>query len=84
MVHNRPAVAAGVRQGTAMFCWEPTPGMMAFVSYGGDAPRTDEAVDALRRLAGRTRALTDADWQAIRPVTVEQVNDTSEPGPWPA
>ncbi|MEV7231090.1 hypothetical protein AB0M79_29345 [Polymorphospora sp. NPDC051019] len=82
-VHGRPAMLSGIREGAGMIVWEPTPGAIAFVGYGGGNPLDDSAVEALRRLAGRARPVTSVGWQALRPVTIEQVNDHRRPGPWP-
>lgn len=83
-VHSRPAVVSGIRDGAGMLSWEPTPGVVAFVGYGDGALLDGDAVAALWRLAERTRALTSADWQAVQPITTEQINDDRHPGPWPA
>jgi hypothetical protein len=76
LVHGRPAVVSSVSGGNATLAWEPAPGLVAFVGYSGRAP-DPEAVAALHRLAGRTRALTQAEWQAGDPDIVDQAN---EPG----
>jgi hypothetical protein len=74
-VHGRPAVVSSVFGGNATLAWEPTPGVVAYVGYSGS--RLDEAIAALHRLAGQTRALTSTEWQATHPQTVDQIN---EPG----
>ncbi|MFG3700844.1 hypothetical protein ACGF5C_23455 [Micromonospora sp. NPDC047620] len=82
-VGGHPAVLAGVREGAALLCWEPEPGRVAFVAYGGGTAPDAAAGAALHRLATQTRVLTAAEWQATKPVIVEQVNDDRHPGPWP-
>jgi hypothetical protein len=72
-VDGRPAVVSPVFGGNATLAWEPAPGVVAFVGYSG-AELDDAAVAALRRLAAQTRPLTDAQWRAAGPQTVDQVN----------
>ena len=60
--------------GNATLAWEPTPGLVAYVGYSG-APLDDKAITALQRLAARARVVTDTQWQAINPQTIDQTND---------
>jgi hypothetical protein len=76
LVGGRPAVLSSVSGGNATLAWEPAPGVVAYVGYSG-AGLDDEAVAALRRLAGRTRTLTTAEWRAMNPQTFDQ---PGEPG----
>jgi hypothetical protein len=69
-----PAVVSSVFGGNATLAWEAAPGRIAYVGYSG-ALHDDDATAALRRLAGRARLLTGAQWQALGPQAVEQVND---------
>jgi hypothetical protein len=50
--------------------------VVAYVGYSG-ATLDDDAVNALRRVAQRSRPLDDGQWRATRPQTVDQTN---EPG----
>ncbi|AYF30017.1 hypothetical protein CSH63_21630 [Micromonospora tulbaghiae] len=53
-VGGHPAVLAGVREGSSLLCWEPEPGRVAFVTYGGGTEP-----DAAGGTAGcQTRGLT--------------------------
>jgi hypothetical protein len=76
LVGGRPAVVSSVSGGNATLAWEPVPGVVAYVGYSG-AELDDEAVAALRRLAGRVRTLTTAEWRAMNPQTFDQ---PGEPG----
>jgi hypothetical protein len=51
-------------------------GRGGYVGYSGSL-LDDEAIAALQRLAGQTRALMSTEWQATHPQTVDQTN---EPG----
>jgi len=62
--------------GNATIAWKPSPGVVAYVGYSG-AQLDGKAIAALRRLAGRARALTNTQWQALNPQTIDQTN---EPG----
>ncbi|MGW1275022.1 hypothetical protein ACWD5A_41320, partial [Streptomyces sp. NPDC002491] len=62
-VHGRPAVVTSAFGGNGALAWEPAPGVVAYVGYSG-AQLDQGAVDALRRLAARTRLLSPAQWQA--------------------
>jgi len=75
-VDGRSAVVSSVFGGNGALAWEPTPGVVAYVGYSG-ASLDDTAVAALRRLAGRSRPLTDAQWRATGPTQADQTN---EPG----
>jgi hypothetical protein len=75
-VGGRRAVLSSVFGGNGALAWEPAPGVVAYVGYSG-ASLSDEAVSALRRLAGRARAIGDRQWRASGPHTVDQSN---EPG----
>jgi hypothetical protein len=76
LVNGRPAVLSRVLGGNATLAWEPVPGVVAYIGYSG-SPLDDNAVAALRRLAGQARSLTAAEWWATNPQTVDQIN---EPG----
>jgi hypothetical protein len=76
LVNGRPAVVSPVFGGNATIAWEPSPGVVAYVGYSG-AQLDGKAIAALRRLAGRARALTNTQWQALNPQTIDQTN---EPG----
>jgi hypothetical protein len=73
-VGGRPAVVSSLFGGNATIAWEPAPGLVAYVGYSG-AELDADAVAALRRLAGRVRTLTDAQWRALDPQTIDQVNE---------
>ena len=75
LVSGRPAVVSSVFGGNAALAWEPTPGMVAYVGYSGSPPDA-KAIEALQRLTGHARAVSDAGWQAMKP----QVIETNEPG----
>lgn len=75
-IGRRPAVISTVFGGNGAIAWEPAPGVVAYVGYSGSM-LGDKAVAALRRLAERTRALTDEQWQSVNPQTADQTN---EPG----
>src|SRR4051794_13527900 len=73
-VHGQAAVVSPVLGGSATLAWSPAAGVVAYVGYSG--PSLDEAaVAALRCLARRTRALTEAQWRAAAPFVVAQTND---------
>jgi hypothetical protein len=74
IIDGKPAVVSPVFGGNATLAWEPSPGLVAYVGYSGTAA-DDVAVAALRRLAGKARALTGAEWQALHPPTADQTND---------
>jgi hypothetical protein len=76
LVDGRPAVVTPAFGGNGALVWEPAPGVVAYVGYSG-AMLNDDAVAALHRLAGRARPLSDREWRAANPQTVEQTN---EPG----
>ncbi|NJC72655.1 hypothetical protein HC031_23470 [Planosporangium thailandense] len=76
LVHGAPTVVSTLLGGNATLAWEPAPGVVAYVGYSGAGP-DHEAVAALARLAGRTRAITGAEWRATGPSTSDQIN---EPG----
>jgi hypothetical protein len=75
-IGGRPVVLTTVFGGNGALAWEPAPGVVAYVGYSG-GQLSDAAVAGLMRLAARARALTDAQWRAIGPQTVDQTN---EPG----
>jgi hypothetical protein len=74
LVHGMPAVVSSMLAGNATLAWEPAPGVVAFVGYSG-AELDDEAIAALRRLAGRARIVADAQWRATGPQMSYQVNE---------
>ncbi len=71
---NRPGVVSTVLGGNGTLAWEPAPGVVAYVGYSG-SPLTAGAAAALERLARRSRLLTTAEWRAIHPQTIEEVNN---------
>ncbi|MEH0541746.1 hypothetical protein QA802_01215 [Streptomyces sp. B21-105] len=73
-VHGRPAVLTSAFGGNGALAWEPAPGVVAYVGYSG-AQLDQGAVDALRRLAERTRLLSPGQWRATGPWTSDQTND---------
>ncbi|MDX3797989.1 hypothetical protein [Streptomyces sp. AK04-3B] len=77
-VHGRPAVVTSAFGGNGALAWEPAPGVVAYVGYSG-AALDRGAVDALRRLASRTRLLSPAQWRATGPSTSDQTNDLGLP-----
>jgi len=70
-VDGRPTIMSTVSGGSATLAWEPAPGLVAYVGYSGGEPG-DVALAALLRLAGRTRAMDSAAWQATAPVIADQ------------
>jgi hypothetical protein len=74
LVRGRHAIVSAVLGGNATLAWEAAPGVVAFIGYSG-AELDDGAVAALRRLAARSRLLTEAEWTASTPQTVNQRND---------
>jgi hypothetical protein len=74
IIDGKPAVMSPVFGGNATLAWEPSPGLVAYVGYSG-AAADDVAVAALRRLAGKARALTGAEFHALHPPTADQTND---------
>nr|WP_296067466.1 hypothetical protein [uncultured Actinoplanes sp.] len=68
-VDGKPAVVTMLFGGNGAIAWELTPGTIAYVGYSG-ASLTGRAVDALDRLAHRTRVLTAPQWQARTPQIV--------------
>ncbi|MFF6806132.1 hypothetical protein [Streptomyces sp. NPDC012616] len=77
-VHGRPAVLTSAFGGNGALAWEPAPGVVAYVGYSG-AHLDRGAVDALRRLAARTRLLSPAQWRTTGPWTSDQTNDLGRP-----
>ncbi|MCX5264668.1 hypothetical protein [Streptomyces sp. NBC_00199] len=73
-VHGRPAVVTSAFGGNGALAWEPAPGVVVYVGYSG-AALDRGAVDALRRLAARSRLLSPAQWQATGPSTSDRAND---------
>ncbi|HEX5597308.1 MAG TPA: hypothetical protein VFX61_15020 [Micromonosporaceae bacterium] len=76
LVNGKPAVVSSVFDGNGALAWEPTPGVVAYVGYSG-AELDDAAIAALQRLAGRTHVLTNAEWQATNPQTIDQIIEPS-------
>jgi len=74
LVRGRRALVSAVLGGNATLAWEAAPGLVAFIGYSG-AALDDNAVAALRRLAARSRLLTEAEWTATAPRTVNGRND---------
>jgi hypothetical protein len=74
IIGGKPAVMSPVFGGNVTLAWEPSPGLVAYVGYSG-AVADDQAVAALQRLAGKTRPLTGAEWQALHPSIADQTND---------
>jgi len=74
MVAGKPAVITSGLGGNGLLAWEPIPGVTAYVGYSG-APLGGDATVALRRLAGRTRALLGSEWQSTHPEPIEQINN---------
>lgn len=52
--------------GNGELIWEPQPGVAVVVGYSGNS-FGPAAIDALVRLAGRVRLLSDAEWSATNP-----------------
>ncbi|MEV0718487.1 hypothetical protein [Asanoa sp. NPDC050611] len=75
-LRGRPTVVSTVSGGNGTLAWEPAPGVVAYVGYSGALLGAD-AVAALHRLAVRSRPLSDVEWRAAGPQTVDQTN---EPG----
>jgi hypothetical protein len=73
LVDGRPAFVTSEFGGNAAIAWEPAPGVVAYIGYSG-AQWDDEAVAALRRLAGRARTLTAEQWQERHPQAADQTN----------
>ncbi|SNY66081.1 hypothetical protein [Paractinoplanes atraurantiacus] len=59
--------------GNGAIAWEPQPGLIAFIGYSG-AERSEAADEALKRLAGRARAINGDGWRSTPTVAV-QSND---------
>lgn len=76
LIGGRPSVLSAVFGGNGAIAWEPSPGVVAYIGYSG-SEWGEQAAAALRRLAGRARPLSDAQWQALRPAVADQTN---EPG----
>ncbi|AVV47113.1 hypothetical protein C6376_43115 [Streptomyces sp. P3] len=77
-VQGRPAVVTSAFGGNGALAWEPAPGVVAYVGYSG-AQLDRGAVDALRRLAARTRLVSPAQWRSTGPSTSDQTNDLGRP-----
>jgi hypothetical protein len=75
-VGGSPALVSQVAGGNATLAWQPQPGTVAYLGYSG-SELNDAAVEAMRRLAARTRYLSPAEWRATNPFTQYRVN---EPG----
>ncbi|XVV16598.1 hypothetical protein ACQP2X_20180 [Actinoplanes sp. CA-131856] len=60
--------------GNGAIAWEPKPGLIAFIGYSGSL-RTAAADEALKRLAGRARAINGDGWRAMTPMVAPQSND---------
>ncbi|HEX6447456.1 MAG TPA: hypothetical protein VF053_20335 [Streptosporangiales bacterium] len=71
-VRGRSAVASPVYGGNFVLAWELRPDVVAYIADSG-MPLTSETVDALRRVAGRTRLADAASWRATRPTVRDQV-----------
>ncbi|XVU29502.1 hypothetical protein ACQPZJ_21235 [Actinoplanes sp. CA-054009] len=60
--------------GNGAIAWEPKPGLIAFIGYSG-ALRGEATDEALKRLAGRARAINGDGWRAMSPTVAVQSND---------
>ncbi|MBO2451699.1 hypothetical protein J4573_31730 [Actinomadura barringtoniae] len=58
--------------GNGLLAWEVEPGLLAYVGYSGVAMN---ATDVLRNLATRTRLISAAQWQTLRPTRIEGLNN---------
>lgn len=58
--------------GNGLLAWEVEPGMLAYVGYSGVAMN---ATDVLHGLAVRTRLISAAQWQTLRPSRIEGLNN---------
>ncbi len=72
-VKGRPAVLSDVQGGNGTLAWEIEPGVVAYVGYSGNT-LTDQAAQALTRLADRSTLVSATTWNASNPGVSEQTN----------
>ena len=70
-VAGKPAVITSVFGGNGALAWDPVPGVIAYIGYSG-ATLSDNATNALLRLAARARFLDAGQWRATNPSVVTQ------------
>lgn len=72
-VRGHPAVESAVFGGNGSVAWEPAPGVIAYIAYSG-TESSPETTKALRCLAQRTHIVSDAQWRALHPQTIDEAN----------
>ena len=68
-VRLRPAIYSSALGGSGTLAWESAPGEVTYVGYSGSATGP-EAIEALRALADKGKALSPAQWEARNPAQV--------------
>lgn len=77
-VHGQPAVLSASLHGDIVLAWEPSAGVVAYVGYGGTAPRSHSTIAALREVAERAVPVSPRAWLALHPELVDGVNDAPD------
>lgn len=70
LVHGAPAVASDAGGGRGTVAWEPKPGLVAYVGWGG-VPLSRTSMASALALAQGSHLLTAREWLARRPRLVE-------------